>query len=151
MAPTRLPGEGLEVGETHTTAPAFPPGRYGRRRDGRRHLAVPAAVLALVLALAVLIAVRLYRVYGDPDYDAQIVGWTGVTATQMTIQFTVQVPPGGAATCLLTAQTYDGAQVGSRTVTVRAAGGARTITASAVVSTTARASAGKVVGCRPAG
>jgi hypothetical protein len=140
-----------QVSETRTTTTVFPPGRYGRRRDGRRHFAVPITVLALVVVLCVLISVRLYRQYGDPAYDAQIVGWTGVTATQMTIEFTVQVPPGGAATCTLRARSYEGAEVGSRTVTVTAPGKDTTVKASEPVTTTARASAGEVVRCQPPG
>jgi hypothetical protein len=139
------------VSETRTTTTVFPPGRYGRRRDGRRHLAAPITVLALVLVVCLLISVRLYRQYGDPAFDAQIVRWTGVTATQMTIDFTVQVPAGGSATCMLRARAYNGAEVGSRTVTVTAHAQETTIEASEVVPTTARPSAGEVVGCRPPG
>jgi Domain of unknown function (DUF4307) len=138
-----------EVSETRAT-PIYPPGRYGRRRDGRRHPTVPIVFGVLVLLLSVLVAVRLYRQYGDPDYDPQIVGWTDVTAAQMTIKFTVRVPPGGAASCLLRARAYDGAEVGSRTVTVAATGRSTTIEASEIVPTTARAAAGDIVRCRPA-
>jgi hypothetical protein len=139
-----------QVSETRATTPRFPPGRYGRRRDGRRHLTVPIAFGVLILLLSVLIAVRLYRQYGDPDYDPQIVGWTDVTPTQMTIKFTVRVPSGGAADCLLRARSYDGAEVGSRTVTVSAAGNDTTIAASETVPTSAQAAVGDVVRCRPA-
>ena len=139
------------MSETHTTAPVFPPGRYGRRRDGRRHLAVPIAVLALVIVVCVLISVRLYRQYGDPDYSSQIVRWTGATATQVTVDFTVRVPAGGSAKCFLRAQSYDGVEVGSRTVTVTATGDDTTIEAREVVTTTARASVGQVVRCQPPG
>jgi hypothetical protein len=140
-----------QVSETRTTAPVFPPGRYGRRRDGRRHLAVPIAALAVVIVVCLLISVRLYRQYGDPQYDSQIVRWTGVTATQMTIDFTVQVPAGGSATCYLRAQAYDGTVLGSRTVTVSATGGDTTIEASEAVTTTGRASVGQVVRCQSPG
>ena len=139
------------MSETHATAPVFPPGRYGRRRDGRRHLAVPIAVLAVVLAGCTLIAVRLYQQYGDAEYGTQIIGWTATSTTQVTIEFTVRVPAGGAATCYLTAQTYDGTQVGERTVTVRAAAGATSIDAHTVVTTTARTAVGKVVRCQAPG
>jgi hypothetical protein len=139
------------VSETRATTTVFPPGRYGRRRDGRRHLAVPIAVLTVVVVVCVLISVRLYRQYGDPAYDSQIVRWTGVTATQMTIDFTVTVPAGGSATCVLSAKAYNGAEVGSRTVTVTAKGQDTTVEASIPVSTTARASAGEVVRCQPPG
>jgi hypothetical protein len=140
-----------QVSETHTTAPVFPPGRYGRRRDGRRRLAVPIAALVVVIVVCLLISVRLYRQYGDPNYDSQIVRWTGVTATQMTIDFTVQVPAGGSATCFLRAQAYDGTVLGSRTVTVTATGDDTTIEASEVVTTTARALVGQVVRCQSPG
>jgi Domain of unknown function (DUF4307) len=138
------------VSETRATTPVFPPGRYGRRRDGRRHLTVPILFGVLVILLSVLVAVRLYRQYGDPDYDPQIVGWSDVTATQMTIKFTVRVPPGGAASCLLRARSYDGAEVGSRTVTVAARGRDTTIEASEIVPTMDRAAVGDVIRCSPA-
>ncbi|MEV4705702.1 DUF4307 domain-containing protein [Actinoplanes sp. NPDC049316] len=139
------------MSETRATTPVFPPGRYGRRRDGRRR---PAAVIVfgvIVAALAVLLSVRLYQQYGDPTYDAQIVRWTGATETQITIDFTVRVPRGGAATCTLRARDYNGAEVGTRTVTVRAAGDKSTIEASEVVPTTAKAFVGEVLRCRAAG
>jgi Domain of unknown function (DUF4307) len=132
-------------------SPPFPPGRYGRRRDGRRHLTVPIVFGVLVVLLSVLIAVRLYRQYGDPRYDAQTVGWTDVADTQMTIRFTVRVPPGGAASCLLRARSYDGTEVGSRAVTVAAHGTDTMIHASETVPTTARAVAGDVIRCRRPG
>jgi hypothetical protein len=132
-------------------ASGFPPGRYGRRRDGRRSRTAPIVFGVLVVLLAVLVAVRLYRQYGDPDYDSQIVGWTDVTDSHMTIRFTVRVPPGGAASCLLRARSYEGTEVGSRTVTVSAHGNDRIIKASETVPTTARAAAGEVLRCRPAG
>jgi hypothetical protein len=140
-----------KVSETHTTTPVFPPGRYGRRRDGRRHLAVPIAMLAVVVVICLLISVRLYRQYGDPAYDAQIVRWTGITATSVTIDFTVRVPAGGSATCMLRARSYAGDEVGARTVTVTAKGQDTTIEASEPVPTTARPSAGEVVGCQSPG
>jgi hypothetical protein len=146
----KLAGEAAEVSETRATHPVFPPGRYGRRRDGRRHLALPVLFGALVLAFAVFLTVRLYGAYGDPDYDPQIVGWTDVTASNMTIDFTVRVPAGGSASCVLRARSYDGAEVGRRTVTVTAAPGATIAETKAPVTTTARASHGDVVRCRPA-
>lgn len=139
------------MSETRATAPQFPPGRYGRRRDGRRHLAAPAIILAVVLAGCVLLAVRLYRQYGDPTYDSQIIGWSDVTDTQMRIKFSVTVPAGGAASCTLRARTYHGDEVGRRTVTVRATGDATTIEANELVATSARAAAGDVLRCQPAG
>jgi hypothetical protein len=142
-------GEAAQVSETRATHPVFPPGRYGRRRDGRRHLALPILFGALVLGFAVFLTVRLYGAYGDPDYDPRIVGWSEVTTSNMTIDFTVRVPAGGSAACVLRARSYDGAEVGRRTVTVTAAPGEIIAEAKEPVQTTALASHGDVVRCRP--
>jgi hypothetical protein len=142
---------GRHVTETRATAPVFPPGRYGRRRDGKRHVVGPIIVCALVLVASVLLAVRLYQRYGDTDYDPQIVGWSDVTDTRMTIEFTVRVPAGGSASCVLRALAYDGSEVGRRTVTVTARGDDTTIDARETVTTTARAAVGEPVRCRPTG
>ena len=139
------------MNETRATTPAFPPGRYGRRRDGKRRLAVPLTILTLVIVGSVLLSVRLYQRWGDPDYKAQIVGWTDVTPTQMTIQFTVRVPAGGSAECELRARDYGGNEVGRQTVTVAATGAETTISASEVIPTTARSSVGDVIRCQPPG
>ena len=139
------------MSETRTTAPVFPPGRYGRRRDGRRRLLLPALLAVLVGIAAVFLVVRLYDQYGNPAYDAQIVGWSEVTDRQLTIRFTVRVPAGGSATCGLRALDYGRTEVGRRTVTVAAPGSATRIEAAEVVPTTARAAAGEVVRCAAAG
>jgi hypothetical protein len=150
MAPTNFAGEGPLVSETRATAPVFPPGRYGRRRDGRRRLLVPAVLAVLVGIAAVFLVIRLYGQYGDPAYDAQIVGWTEVTDKQLTIRFTVRVPANGSATCGLRARDYGGAEVGRRTVTVAGKATAATVEATEVVTTTARAAVGEVVRCAAA-
>ena len=137
------------MSETRATHPVFPPGRYGRRRDGRRRIALPILFGALVLAFAVFLTVRLYSTYGDPDYNPRIVGWTDVSASGMTIDFTVRVPAGGSASCVLRARSYDGAEVGRRTVTVTAAPGATIAEAKEPVTTTKLASHGDVVRCNP--
>jgi len=139
------------VSETRATHPVFPPGRYGRRRDGRRRRALPILVGAVILGFTLFLTVRLYSTYGDPDYDPQIVGWSDVSTTNMTIDFTVRVPAGGSASCVLRARSYDGAEVGRRTVTITAAPGATVAEAKERVTTTALASHGDVMRCRPAG
>jgi hypothetical protein len=137
------------VSETHATTAEFPPGRYGHRRDGRRRLGVPVAFGVVVLAISVLLAFRLYDRFGDPAYEARIVGWSAVTDTSMTIEFTVRVPAGATAECVLRARSYDGAEVGRGTVRVTNATGGVTVTAREPVATSARASHGDVVRCRP--
>ena len=132
------------------SAPVFPPGRYGRRRSGQHRRVVPAVLLALVLVGSLLLSVRLYHEYGRTDYRAQIVGWDTAADTRLTIRFTVRVPAGKAASCTLRARDYAGNELGRRDVTVRPTGNATTIEAAEAVSTTARASVGDVMGCRPA-
>jgi hypothetical protein len=143
---------GRQVSETRTTNPVFPPGRYGRRRDGRRRPIVPIVVLALVVAASVLLSVKLYQRFGQTDYQAQIVGWQPTTDTTMTIKFTVKVPAGKSAECVLRARDYGGNEVGRRTVVVKPADASATaIEADEPVTTTKRGSVGDVVGCQPAG
>ncbi|MET7748857.1 DUF4307 domain-containing protein [Micromonospora sp. NPDC005367] len=144
------------MSETHTTvapeAPVFPPGRYGRRREpGRRRSKAPA-VLALVVLLAVLgvISVRLYRQYGDPNYDAQVITYTDITDKQVRLDFQVTVPSGGSAVCLLRARDRAGNEVAREEVTVTAPPGEKHVTVQHRLSTTGRAFIGEVLRCRPA-
>ncbi|XVV13673.1 DUF4307 domain-containing protein [Actinoplanes sp. CA-131856] len=138
------------MSETRTTAPVFPPGRYGRRRSGRRRLVLPVLVLVVVLAASLVLSLKLYQRFGQTDYDAQIVGWSEPTDKEMVIEFKVRVPAGGAASCTLRARDYDGFEVGRRTVVVRPEPGGTTIDAKETVATTARGSVGDVLGCDPA-
>jgi hypothetical protein len=143
---------GLQVSETRTTNPVFPPGRYGHRREGRRRPVVPVIILVVVLAASVLVSVKLYQRYGQTDYQAQIVGWQQSTDTTMTIKFTVKVPAGKSAECVLRARDYGGNEVGRRTVVVKPADASATsIAADEPVPTSKRGSVGDVVGCQPAG
>jgi hypothetical protein len=141
---------GRQVSETRTTEPVFPPGRYGRRRSGRRFPAVPVIVLAVVIAASVLLTVKLYQRFGQTEYQGQIVGWQDPTDKVLVIKFTVSVPAGGSAECVLRARDFGGNEVGRRTVTLRAAAGATKIDAEESVPTTGRASVGDVLRCQPA-
>ncbi|WP_250001090.1 DUF4307 domain-containing protein [Actinoplanes sp. M2I2] len=137
------------MSETRTTEPVFPPGRYGRRRSGRRRPVVPIVVLALVVIGSLLLSFRLFQQFGQTDYEPQIVGWSEPSDAVLSIEFKVRVPAGGAAECVLRARDYDGFEVGRRTVVVRASGNETTIDAKETVPTTARASVGDVPSCRP--
>ncbi|WP_127499623.1 DUF4307 domain-containing protein [Actinoplanes solisilvae] len=138
------------MSETRTTAPAFPPGRYGRRRSGRRRPVLPILVLVLVVGASLLLSVRLFQQFGQTDYEPQIVGWSEPSDAVMTIEFKVRVPAGRAAECILRARDYDGFEVGRRTVVVRAEGDGRSIDAKESVPTKSRASVGDIVRCQPA-
>ncbi|WP_239162799.1 DUF4307 domain-containing protein [Paractinoplanes rishiriensis] len=139
------------MSETRATTPAFPPGRYGRRRSGRRRPVLPIIALAVVLAASALLSVRLYERYGQLDYRAQIVGWQEPTDTRMIIKFTVRVPAGRSASCVLRARDFEGNEVGQRTAVVSPEPGETTIRAEEPVDTTERASVGDVIRCQPAG
>ncbi|WBB64928.1 DUF4307 domain-containing protein [Micromonospora sp. WMMD812] len=143
------------MSETHATippgTPVFPPGRYGRRREsgGRRPLLLAAVVLVVLATVLSLIAVRLYRQYGDPNYDAQVVTYTDITDTQVQIEFRLTVPTGGSAVCLLRARSRDGAEVAREQVTVTAPPGKRHVTTRHMLTTTGRPFIGEVLRCRP--
>ncbi|MFG2053528.1 DUF4307 domain-containing protein [Micromonospora sp. NPDC048930] len=144
------------MSETHATispgAPVFPPGRYGRRREpGRRRPFLLALVAAVLLAILGLVAGKLYSQYGDPEYRAEVITYTGITDSRVVVDFRVTVPPGGSATCLLRARSHDGAEVGHAEVTITARPGQRHVTVSHEVPTTARPFIGEVLRCRPGG
>ena len=136
--------------ETHATSPVFPPGRYGRRRDPDRQRR-PLWILAIVTAVVTLaVGWTYYRQYGDSSYDATVTRYTDITDTGVRIDFTVRVPEGGAAICVLRARSYDGAEVGRIEYAVPAVAGSSSLTATTVVPTTARPHIGEVVSCRAA-
>jgi hypothetical protein len=143
------------VTETHTTippgAPVFPPGRYGRRRDARRRPWVAWLLVAVIAVAMGLVAARMYQQYGDPAYDAEVITYTGITDSQIVVDFRVTVPAGGSAICLLRARSRDGAEVGREEVRVSAAPGETRPTARHRLATSARPLVGDVLNCRAAG
>ncbi|MGI5212189.1 DUF4307 domain-containing protein [Plantactinospora sp. CA-290183] len=131
------------------TAPVFPPGRYGRRRAHRtRRPWLLALLVAVLLVTMGGIAFRLYRMYGDPTYDAQVITYTGVTESQVVIDFRVTVPTGGSAICVVQARSRDGAVVGREEVRVVAEPGERHPVARHRLATTGRPIIGEVLRCR---
>lgn len=139
--------------ETHATsgsrAPVFPPGRYGRRRAARaRRPWVLALLIAAMLAASSLVMIRLYRLYGDPNYDAEVITYTDITDSQVVVDFRVTVPAGSSAICLLRARSRDGAEVGRAEVRIDAAPGQKHPLTSYRLPTSGRALIGEVVRCR---
>ncbi|MFI7592949.1 DUF4307 domain-containing protein [Micromonospora sp. NPDC049359] len=141
--------------ETHATispgAPVFPAGRYGRRRapgGGRRRTLLAALVLLVLVVGLSLISLRLYRQYGDPVYDAQVITYTDITDSQVVVDFRVRVPEGGSAVCVLRARDRAGVEVARDEVTVTAAPGDRHVTARYRLGTSARPFIGEVLRCR---
>jgi hypothetical protein len=142
------------VTETHATlepnAPVFPPGRYGRRRAPRRRRPVLAALLVIaVVATLTAVSVRLYRQYGDPAYDAQVISYGDITDDQVVVDFRVNLPDGASTVCVLRARDHAGAEVAREEVPVTAARGQRHVTVRHRLVTSARPFIGEVVRCRP--
>lgn len=144
------------VTETHATisagAPVFPAGRYGRRRESggkRRRTLLAALVLVALVSTLTVISFRLYRQYGDPAYDAQVITYTDITDSQVVVDFRVTVPAGGSAVCVLRARTHAGAEVARDQITVTAEPGNRHITARHRLATTERPFIGEVLRCQP--
>ena len=136
---------------TASPGPLFPPGRYGRRRERRprpRWIAPLLTALGVLVALAV--AVRLYDQYGDPTYNAEVTRITDQTASGVTVQFTVTLPPEGTAACTIEAQATSGEQIGEERIQVRAEPGSRHVTVTHRLVTTGLARAVSVPGCGPA-
>ncbi|PZG23253.1 DUF4307 domain-containing protein [Micromonospora craterilacus] len=140
--------------ETHATLPSdtpvFPSGRYGRRRTpGRRRPVLTALLAVAVVAALTVISVRLYRQYGDPAYDVQVISYSDITDTQVVVDFRVNLPDGGSAVCVLRARDHAGAEVAREEVPVTGEAGQRHLTVRHRLATSARPFIGEVVRCRP--
>jgi hypothetical protein len=136
-------------------AVAFPPGRYGWRRDPtrqRRRRWVTWAVGALVAVAGLTIATKLYLQYANPAYEVSNLNVTDLTDDHVTVTFDVRVPAGEGATCTVRGHTRDGAPVGQARVDVPPGGpGQTTIRVTYTLATTARPMTGEVPGCGPRG
>jgi hypothetical protein len=129
----------------------FPPGRYGRRREPRQRRPWLVATLAVVtLVIGGLVAFRLYKNYGDPAYDAQVVTYHDISDAGLTLVFRVSIPEGGQAACVLRARSRDGAEVGHQEVVVRDQPGDGTTAVTQRLVTTAKPFVGEVLRCLPA-
>ncbi|HEX5741367.1 MAG TPA: DUF4307 domain-containing protein [Pilimelia sp.] len=134
------------TGSNAPPVPVFPPGRYGRRRAPgspyRRWWGVVGA--AAVAAAGLWVGVRGYQEFGDPAYQPQVITYTDVSDTAITIVFRVDLPAGAGATCALRARARDGAVVGAAEVAVPAGQPVQR----RVLPTTRRAFIGEVPRCR---
>jgi hypothetical protein len=143
---------GPQVSETRATTPVYPPGRYGRRRESGRRRSLPLVLAAIVCGVVALgVSWAYYQKFGQTDYSPEIVGWNEPTDAEMVIKFRVRVPSGETASCMLRARDFQGYELGTRTVEVPAKPGGGEIVVTESVPTTARASVGDVMSCRPVG
>jgi hypothetical protein len=129
-----------------STAPTFPPGRYGRRRaPGRRRSKVLSLIgLLIFVAAAAAVSVQLYRVYGQ-NPQATVERVSDIGPSSVTVRIRVQKPDGKPATCRLQALDYGHAEVGYAQLSVPSG---RDVTMSYTLATTAKPVAVTVLGCR---
>jgi hypothetical protein len=128
------------------TAPTFPPGRYGRRRERRpasRWLV--AVLLCAVLAVALGLAVTGYR-NQHRDVEAAVRSFTAGPA-QVRVTFELTRPGTGPVNCLVRARNRQGAEIGRALVRVPA--GRQTVIVTYSLPTRGRAVTGEVLGCSP--
>ena len=141
------------VMQTSSTAPAYPVGRYGRRRDPgyqRRRRWLTYALAGIMIVAGVGIALKLYRQYDQAPYQVRVISVTNLTDTGVTVTFEVQKPAGTAAVCTVLGHTRDGEQVGAGEVTVPAGGpGDTTEQVTYTLTTTKRPVTAEVPGCGP--
>ncbi len=133
--------------ETRTTDVRFPPGRYGRRREGGKpsKLIVGAAASVFLLA-GVAVGVSLYNQYGGTDYTGNVVRFD-TAKRHVTVTFDVYKPEGADATCMVRARSKDGAQVGNAEVSIEAEDPSVRVTYT--LPTSARPVTGELLRCYP--
>jgi hypothetical protein len=71
---------------------------------------VVAAGLVVIAALA--ISVRLFRQYGQPEYDPTIRRYYDIADTGISVEFQVRKPADKVATCIVRARAATGEEVG---------------------------------------
>jgi hypothetical protein len=139
------------VTDQHATAaavPAFPPGRYGRRRAARRRRPWLSVLLGAAVALASAgIGYRLFQQYGDPEHVPRILAETERTDAKVTIRFEVRSDGRRPAICFVRARAIDGLVVGSAEVPVPAA---KRVVQTYTLVTRARTFVVDIPKCRPA-
>jgi hypothetical protein len=137
------------VTETRAT-PVFPPGRYGRRRAGDRRFPLVPALLAVVgVLVGLLLAVRLYRVYGSQPYRGEIISIPETADDHVTLRIQAYKPAGRPAVCHVRALARDGSEAGTADVDIPAA----SVTVTYRLATNRRPVTAEVTSCagRPAG
>ncbi|ADD40437.1 DUF4307 domain-containing protein [Stackebrandtia nassauensis] len=134
--------------ETRTTAVRFPPGRYGRRREGRKAQKwVLAAIGSVFVAGGLFVSLSMYNQYGGTDFSHQVVGFD-TAESSVSITFEVFKPEGQAAICQIRARSADGADVGQAEAEIPAA--KSEVRVEYTLETSAKPVTGEVLRCYPA-
>ena len=92
--------------------------RYGT--DHRRWGAVLVAILVLVPFVSWVVWAGYQQ--ADQDLRWETVGFSDITDQAITVRFTVYLPPGATAECVVRAMDIDGVEVGRAQVPVEADG-----------------------------
>jgi Domain of unknown function (DUF4307) len=135
------------VSETaRTSDPTFvpPENRYGPGPRPHRRIAMFVAVGALAVAGLAWVLWAAFS-YAYPPIRATLVSYT-VTDTTVTVKFQIVKNAEYPATCTVRARNREGAEVGSRDVTIPA--GVRTDTLTEELTTTGKPVTGEVRDCR---
>lgn len=97
--------------------------RYGtdRRRWG--------AVLVAVMVLVPFVSWVIWAAYEQADQDLrwETVGFSDITDQTVTVRFTVYLPAGSTAECVVRAMDIDGVEVGRALVPIEADGGTASV------------------------
>lgn len=113
-----------ETRDERVSAPddvAFPAGRYGRRREGRKRRPLLTAALSLaVVAAGVGVSWSLYEQYGHGDYASNLLAFDDSVPGEVAITFEVFKPAGEGAVCRVRSRHIDGAEVGAAEVAIPA-------------------------------
>ena len=112
----------------HLHGVALPPGadvaalssRYGTDRPRIGAVLVAIAVLVPFVAWVLWAALE----HADQDLRWETSGFTEITDESVTVRFTVYLPPGSSAECVVRAMDSHGVEVGRATVPIESTGGA---------------------------
>jgi hypothetical protein len=127
--------------------PAFPPGRYGRRREpGRATRSLSTLVVVAGTVFGLILAVALYQRYGTPDYRPRVIHFQ-LADDHVTLRFEVRKPGGEAAVCHVRSRDRAGAEVGAADVPVPAGA---TVTVDYTLKTNGPPVSAEVPACRAA-
>ncbi len=136
----------LSRDQTPVTAPTFPPGRYGRRRErGPAPRWIVPVLLCAVLVGALGLAITGYRNQSG-GVQAQVRSFA-VGPAEVRVTFDVNRPDSEPVQCLVRARDRQGAEIGRALIRVPA--GRRHVTVTHTLPTRGRPITGEVLGCSP--
>lgn len=135
------------MAETRAADVQFPPGRYGRRREGRKPSKwLVGGLTGLVVIAGIGVAVAMYQQYGRQDFTGDVLKFD-TSHRSVKVLFEVHKPEGSQATCLVRARNKAGAEVGHAKVSIPAEGSHTKV--NYTLETSARPVTGELLRCYP--